>query len=65
MRNKTQHGRRKFLKTAAVAGGAATVALGTKAALAETPEPTQAVDTASKGYHSTPHIEDYYRLARD
>jgi len=66
MRNKTQNGRRTFLKSAALAGGAATVALGAKAVLAEGSEqPGEAPTVASKGYHVTPHIEEYYRLARD
>ena len=66
MRNKTQNSRRKFMKSAALAGGAATVALGTNAGLAETSEPVQeAIADATKGYHVTPHIEQYYRLARD
>jgi nitrous oxide reductase len=59
--------RRHFLKTAAVAGGAATVAAAGKAALAgATPEPVmeQAPQAVKKGYHLTAHIETYYRLAR-
>lgn len=69
MSEKTTHsGRRRFLKTAALAGGAATVAVGSGAAVAE---PAQSVDTpvsseapGAKGYRVTPHIEAYYRLAR-
>ena len=68
MSEKTKAGRRQFLKTAAAAGGAATVAVAAKGALAESAETTRtdAVETnAHKGYHVTPHIETYYRLARD
>lgn len=64
-----RNGRRRFLKTAAVAGGAATVAAAGGAAIADTGEqaPVQSKPEASKskGYHVTPHIEEYYRLARD
>ena len=66
--SKTQSGRRRFLKTAALAGGAATVAAAGGAAVAGSTqsEPALARDEApdSKGYHLTPHIEAYYRLAR-
>lgn len=64
----TKAGRRQFLKTAAVAGGAATVAVAGGAALADaTPEPVAEVPGAQdkQGYQVTPHIETYYRLARD
>lgn len=69
MSHKTQSsGRRRFLKTAALAGGAATVAVAGGAAVAGTSEPTAETSAApaaeSKGYHVTPHIEAYYRLAR-
>jgi nitrous oxide reductase len=64
----TQTGRRRFLKTAALAGGAATAAVIGGAAVAEsTPlAPVSERDAApvAKGYHVTPHIEAYYRLAR-
>ena len=67
--NKTQSGRRRFLKTAALAGGAATVAVaaGTAAAASTqsaTPVPERNEAPDSQGYHVTPHIEAYYRLAR-
>ena len=68
MSDEVKAGRRQFLKTAAVAGGAATVAVAGKAALAETADaPSVEVETTqtSKGYHVTPHIDTYYRLARD
>jgi len=70
MSNETRrHGRRRFLKSAALAGGAATVAVaaggaavaGTKEAPAVAREPQP---QGAQGYHVTPHIEDYYRLAR-
>jgi nitrous oxide reductase len=61
-------GRRRFLKTAALAGGAATVAAAAGGAVAERFEPAaRQADTAApatQGYHVTPHIETYYRLAR-
>jgi nitrous oxide reductase len=64
----TENGRRRFLKTAALAGGAASVAVAAPDAVAESlpgdESPTQAKAPASKGYHVTPHIEAYYRLAR-
>jgi nitrous oxide reductase len=64
----TQTGRRRFLKTAALAGGAATVAVAGGAAVAgstqSAPAAERSVAPGSKGYHVTPHIEAYYRLAR-
>lgn len=65
----TVNGRRRFLKTAALAGGAASVAVAAGGdVLAEsTPHAessTQGEAPAAKGYHVTPHIEAYYRLAR-
>jgi nitrous oxide reductase len=61
--------RRAFLKTAAVAGGGAAVAAAGGAALAEAPEAAPAdvaaPATGKRGYHVTPHVETYYRLARD
>ena len=69
MSDKRKAGRRQFLKTAAVAGGAATVAVAAKGALAESAPTPSAGDVTAKaskqGYHVTPHIETYYRLARD
>lgn len=63
-----RHGRRRFLKTAAVAGGAATVAAAGGAAVAGTDEAPAAQAApepqGKQGYHVTPHIERYYRLAR-
>ena len=61
------HGRREFLKRAAVTGGAVTVAAAAGAAAAGTDAPAASVlDTApqSRGYRMTDHIERYYRLAR-
>ncbi len=64
---KVATGRRAFLKRAAVAGGAATVAVAGAAAVAEvvpeSPEQTSP-EQKSKGYRMTPHIEAYYRSAR-
>ena len=61
-------GRREFLKKAAVAGGAVTVAAaaGATAASTEGPATAPAVETVpeSRGYRMTDHIERYYRLAR-
>ena len=68
MSETTTKGRRHFLKTAAVTGGAAAAAAGGAAVADMTPEPAAQVPGASsakKGYHVTPHIETFYRLARD
>ena len=61
--------RRIFLKGAAAAGGAAALTAASAANLVdeETEEVnnTDAVDSkASKGYHETQHIKDYYRTLR-
>ena len=69
--SKTQRvatGRRAFLKRAAVAGGAATVAVAGAGAVADiadvAPESVDKAAQGSKGYRMTPHIEAYYRSAR-
>ena len=58
-------GRRAFLRSMAAAGGAVAVAGG--AAVAQTVSGDKAPETGSpakaRGYHLTPHIEAYYRLA--
>jgi len=64
--NKT--GRRGFLKTAVVAGGAAAAsgAIATTNAKDKTtdkPEPVE-TGTQSAGYRETDHVREYYRLAR-
>jgi nitrous oxide reductase len=62
------NGRRRFLKTAALAGGAATVAVTAHSVVAESLESEGKLEgevPAAEGYHVTPHIEAYYRLARD
>jgi len=63
--------RRMFLKGAAVAGGAAALTAVSAAGLVEpaaesdTESDSGAADkTASKGYHETQHIKDYYRILR-
>lgn len=64
---KVATGRRAFLKRAAVAGGAATVAVAGAGALADVaPEPVHeaAPEQGTKGYRMTPHIEAYYRSTR-
>ena len=64
---KVATGRRAFLKRAAVAGGAATVAVAGVAAVADAaPEfaDKAASEQGSKGYRMTPHIAAYYRSAR-
>ena len=62
------HGRREFLKRAAVTGGAVTVAAaaGTATAGTDGPAATDVLDATaqSRGYRMTDHIERYYRLAR-
>ena len=66
--NPEPHGRREFLKRAAVTGGAVTVAAAAGAAAAGAGEPASApaAETApeSRGYRMTDHVERYYRLAR-
>ncbi len=65
---KVTTGRRAFLKRAAVAGGAVTVAVAGGTAVADVaPESPDKVapEQSSKGYRMTPHIEAYYRSARD
>jgi len=64
---KVATGRRAFLKRAAVAGGAVTVAVAGAAAVADgAPQSADKVapEQGSKGYRVTPHIEAYYRSAR-
>ena len=64
---KVASGRRAFLKRAAVAGGAATVAVAGAGAVAEmAPDSpgSAAPEQSSKGYRVTPHIEAYYRSTR-
>jgi len=61
--------RRMFLKGAAVAGGtAALTAVSATGLVNQDTEEKQAPDatekSASKGYHETPHIKDYYRILR-
>ena len=62
------HGRREFLKRAAVTGGGVTVAAAVGARIAGAAEPVSgpAVEAVPehRGYHMTDHIERYYRLAR-
>ena len=61
------HGRREFLKRAAVTGGAVTVAAAAGSAAAATDAPAASVPAAapqSRGYRMTDHVERYYRLAR-
>ena len=68
-KTRTNSGRRDFLKSAAVAGGAAVAGAAAGAALAGTAVEPVAADADSparrEGYRLTPHIETYYRLARD
>lgn len=64
---KVARGRRAFLKRAAVAGGAVTVAAAGGAAVAEMAPETphkRAPEQGSQGYRVTPHIEAYYRSTR-
>jgi nitrous oxide reductase len=61
--------RRMFLKGAAAAGGAAALTAASAAGLVdadteEKPAPEATDKTASKGYHETQHIKDYYRSLR-
>ena len=64
---KVAKGRRAFLKRAAVAGGAVTVAAAGGAAVADrAPEEPQSrgPEQGAQGYRVTPHIEAYYRSTR-
>ncbi len=67
-KEKSKSSRRAFLRGSAVAGGAAAVAAaGTVTAKLENEAPAEdVVEQAQqkKGYHVTPHIEAYYRLAK-
>jgi hypothetical protein len=61
--------RRIFLKGAAAAGGAAALTAASAANLVdeeleEAAQPDAADNKASKGYHETQHIKDYYRTLR-
>ena len=61
--------RRIFLKGAAAAGGAAAIATVAASGLADAGDeaaelPDVADNKASKGYHETQHIKDYYRTLR-
>ena len=62
------HGRREFLKRAALTGGGFTMVAAAGAAAAGTGEPAavDVLETApqSGDYRMTDHIERYYRLAR-
>ena len=59
--------RRLFLKGAAAAGGAAALTAASATGLVEPAAeaaPATADKPASKGYHETQHIRDYYRILR-
>jgi nitrous oxide reductase len=61
--------RRIFLKGAAAAGGAAALTAVSATGLVDAgtekqPAPDATNKTASKGYHETQHIKDYYRSLR-
>lgn len=64
--DKTDSGRRKFLKTLGAAGGVAAVAAVSAEVVAdadaEISEPEKGVD--SKGYQETAHVREYYKSAR-
>ena len=64
--NSNPHGRREFLKRAAVTGGTVTVAAAAGVAAAGEPAAAPAPQTVpeSRGYRVTAHIDRYYRLAR-
>ena len=68
MSEQRDNGWRRLLKTAALAGGAATVAVAAGGAVADSVEqdkPKGPEQPAGKqGYRVTPHVETYYRLAR-
>ena len=60
-------GRRAFLRSMVAAGGAAAVVVASESTVAQpgpagnSPEPR--APAKARGYHVTPHIETYYRLA--
>lgn len=58
-------GRRAFLRSMAAAGGAVAVAGGATVAQTVSGDKAPEAETPAKarGYHLTPHIEAYYRLA--
>ena len=58
-----REGRRNFLKGAALAGGAVTMAAaaGASAAVTEVQQPD--ADASANGYHETDHIRTYYKTA--
>jgi nitrous oxide reductase len=61
--------RRLFLKSAAVAGGAAALTAVSATTLVDEATPAQLPPdaqekSASQGYHETQHIRDYYRALR-
>ena len=65
--NSDPHGRREFLKRAAVTGGTVTVAAaaaGVAAAGEPAAAPAPRTVPESRGYRVTAHIDRYYRLAR-
>ena len=62
--DKVQQSRRGFLKGVAVVGGGAVMVAATQNAIADTVEEALPVSPASKGYHLTPHIREYYQKAR-
>lgn len=56
--------RRRFLRTASVAGGAAALAGATGQAVAAGDPPPAEDARASRGYHETEHVRAYYESAR-
>ncbi len=62
----TRTSRREFLKGAAVMGGAAALAVVAREGTAATPDGGQVATPSEKrkGYHVTPHIQQYYDKAR-
>ena len=61
--------RRMFLKGAAVAGGTAALTAVSATGLVDqaaevSTAPDSAEQPASRGYHETQHIKDYYRILR-
>lgn len=62
--------RRRFLQGAVLTGSAVVFTAATRGAAGHdvrpgTPGGGDTGDAGSKGYHPTPHIEAYYRSARD
>ncbi|MEH6628335.1 MAG: twin-arginine translocation signal domain-containing protein [Motiliproteus sp.] len=64
LEGRTDPGRREFLKTLTVAGGAVAVVVAAGQAGAATEQITEKQETRSQGYRETDHVREYYKSAR-